>query len=135
MIRQCFLAKTGIRFHSDLLPALGIQPSALWPEVLKRPPALVNADISSIPSDSLTAVPAPDPSHSRMSTAGTLVNYADVPPPGSGSGALTEEQEDLLDIRCEVYDQLKLALYWWVLEIIPLRHKVQQEDSYWSSDF
>ncbi|THH13395.1 hypothetical protein EUX98_g9732, partial [Antrodiella citrinella] len=136
MIRQCFLSNTGIRFHSDLLPALGLDPAALWPKVLSRPKALSNADIATIPVVPSTSADV-DPStakHDRMSTSETLVNYADVQPAGPNT-VLTEEQEDLLDIRCEIYDQLTLAPAWWVLEVLPLRHKVQQETDYWASEY
>lgn len=134
MIRQAFLANTGIRFHSDLLAAVGLDPNALWPKVAPRPAALDNAAISSIPAIPSTS-DATDPVHSRMSTSGTLVNYADVPPTGLGPLALTEEQEDLLDLRCDVYDQLSLAPGWWILELLPMRHKVQREtDNYWETD-
>ncbi|TCD62865.1 hypothetical protein EIP91_006271 [Steccherinum ochraceum] len=133
MIRQCFLAKTGIRFHSDLIPGVGLDPNALWPVVSPRPKALDNAAISSIPE-----IPSGPPGgstvkgHDRGSTSGTLVNYADVPPAGSVL-TLTEEQEDLLDLRCDVYDQLALAPWWWILELLPLRHKAQKDDNYWAT--
>ena len=132
MIRQCFLTKTGIRFHTDLLPTIGLDPAALWPQVLPRPPALANAAISSISNVPSTSAPA-DTRHQRLSTSATLINYADVPPAGAAAGSLTEEQEDLLDARCDIYDQLALSWGWWVLEILPLRHKVQEEDFGWES--
>ena len=32
MIRQCFLAKTGIQFHRDSFKEVGLEPSALYPD-------------------------------------------------------------------------------------------------------
>src|SRR3979490_1125552 len=40
MIRQCFKANTGIRFHSPLLAALRIDPNTLYPAVLTSPPPI-----------------------------------------------------------------------------------------------
>ncbi|PSR73063.1 hypothetical protein PHLCEN_2v11085 [Hermanssonia centrifuga] len=37
MIRQCFLAKTGIRFHTSLFPNVGLDPATLYPDVKPRP--------------------------------------------------------------------------------------------------
>lgn len=34
----------------------------------------------------------------------------------------TEEDEELKDALCPLYDQLTLSWAWWILEIIPLRH-------------
>jgi len=92
MIRQCFLSKTGIRFHGDLLRAVGLDPSALYPEVRPRPEAL-------------------EPT--------TLSSFA------------TEEQEDLIDSLCPIYDQLALAPYWWGLEFWLVKQRVQDEHNHW----
>lgn len=40
MIRQCFLTNTGILFNSARLRKVGLDPAALYPKVLERPPAL-----------------------------------------------------------------------------------------------
>ncbi|KAI0368948.1 hypothetical protein BV20DRAFT_434793 [Pilatotrama ljubarskyi] len=40
MIRECFRTNTGIRFHGDLLRAIGLDPAALHPLVAERPPPL-----------------------------------------------------------------------------------------------
>ncbi|KAG7451929.1 uncharacterized protein BT62DRAFT_959841 [Guyanagaster necrorhizus] len=42
MIRQCFLLKTGIMFHRELLKNFGIEPSTLYPEVKPRPPPITS---------------------------------------------------------------------------------------------
>ncbi len=40
MIRQCFLANTGIRFHAELLRTVGLDPDSLYPIVKFRPPPI-----------------------------------------------------------------------------------------------
>ncbi|PSR72079.1 hypothetical protein PHLCEN_2v12060 [Hermanssonia centrifuga] len=116
MIRQCFLTNTGIRFHSELLPNAGLDPASLYPVVLPRPPAIY------------TSPSVPSPSHTRDNTARTLVNYADATP-----SVLTEEEHDLADALCPIYDQLVIAPAWWILEILPIKHREQREDDTWHS--
>ena len=40
MIRECFKADTGIRFHGELLKRIGLDPVTLHPTVQERPPPL-----------------------------------------------------------------------------------------------
>ncbi|KAI8981358.1 hypothetical protein BD414DRAFT_549728 [Trametes punicea] len=40
MIRECFKTNTGIRFHGELLKRIGLDPAALHPIVMDRPPPL-----------------------------------------------------------------------------------------------
>jgi hypothetical protein len=47
---------------------------------------------------------------------------------------LTEEEEDLEDALCPIYDQLKLKKSWWALEILPVRHRVQRENGSWDHE-
>ncbi|PCH34305.1 hypothetical protein WOLCODRAFT_61605 [Wolfiporia cocos MD-104 SS10] len=110
MIRECFKMNTGIRFHAEGLRSIGLDPASLWPHVQPRPPA-----IYSMPS--LTA------DHARASTADTLVNGDEHP--------LTEEENDYIDALSPIYDQLQLAKYWWVLEVIPLEHRHKRMDGTW----
>ncbi|GJE97838.1 DUF2235 domain-containing protein [Phanerochaete sordida] len=105
MIRQCFLANTGIRFHAELLRGAGLDPGALHPAVRERPPALF---LSPSPS-----VPTPDATPERR---------------------LSEEEEDLADALCPVYDQLARARGWWALELLPMRHRVQRADGRWETE-
>lgn len=49
MIRQCFLANTGIRFHAELLRGVGLDPAALYPAVQDRPAALHYAPAAPVP--------------------------------------------------------------------------------------
>ncbi|KAI0288164.1 hypothetical protein B0F90DRAFT_1812849 [Multifurca ochricompacta] len=80
MIRQCFLAKTGIQFHRDAL----------------RP------------------------------TDDTLIDQVQASP------SAAEEDEELADALSSTHDQLKINKSWWILEVLPIRHKVQnRRDASW----
>lgn len=187
MIRQCFLANTGIHFHTALLPNVGIDPNSLYPIVRDRPAALTPKDVVSdeeyaqlqaqAPAATpITASPMPLPMtpaiavstelrppgiHDRQNSAQTLVNDSpaltpakETPPsplplalpfmlpPTLGkttktrlttlaSGALSEEEEDLADLLCPLYDQLSLAPGWWVLEVLPMTQRFQAKDDTW----
>lgn len=121
MIRECFRTNTGIRFHSNLLKNIGLEPAALYPKVLDRPEA-----IYTIPP----TIPLPD--HARESTAETTRTLVD----GAGTDVvLSEEEEDILDALSPVYDQLSLAPGWWVLELLPMRFKKQHSDNTWVSNW
>ncbi|GJJ14164.1 hypothetical protein Clacol_008424 [Clathrus columnatus] len=53
------------------------------------------------------------------------------PPPAaavSDKDALSEEEEDLLDLRCPIHDELKNKLAWWILEILPARKNYRGVD-------
>ena len=48
---------------------------------------------------------------------------------------VSEEQEDLADALSPIYDQLRLAPLWWILEVIPHRQQYQKdEDNHWESE-
>ncbi|KAI0094239.1 hypothetical protein BDY19DRAFT_880415 [Irpex rosettiformis] len=113
MIRQCFLANTGIRFHSELLRNIGIDPDSLYPVVKPRPPPMyaTPSDVRKEEKDNTKAA----------SRAGTL-------------NTLTEEEEDLEDALSPLYDQLLKKKWWWLLEMWPVRHRVQREDDSWKRE-
>lgn len=114
MIRQCFLTNSGIRFHADLLKTVGLDPASLYPTVKPRPPAMYSTPSTpSSPSD-----------HTRDASGATLVDRSSVP--------ISEEEEDYVDALCPIYDQLKLAWYWWILEVVPLEHRMQDAEHKWS---
>lgn len=104
MIRQCFLANTGIRFHPELLRGAGIDPASLHPVVQERPDPLYWSPTTT--------------------TANSTVQ----------GGWPTEEEEDLADALSPIYDQLSLKKGWWCLEFVPMRHRVQLEDDSWAME-
>ena len=48
---------------------------------------------------------------------------------------MSEEEEDLFDALSPIYDQLKLAKPWWVLEFLPMKHRMQKEDGTWGRSY
>ncbi|KAI0812234.1 hypothetical protein BC629DRAFT_1280613 [Irpex lacteus] len=103
MIRECFKANTGIRFHTSLLKQVGLDPESLYPIVKERP-----------------ALSSPLPTNPTEVRA-YLDKLATAP-----HGALTEEEEDLADALCPIYDQLDIAKVWWTLEVVPLVQRYQK---------
>jgi len=119
MIRQCFLAKTGIRFHSSLFESVGLDYSTLYPVVLDRPEPLFE-----LPADYNRDIKGHKRSDTEISTQ-TLVNPESAP---QSLAFLSEEIEDLLDARATIYDQLTLAKFWWILEYLPMTQRFQKTD-------
>ena len=111
MVRQCFLAGTGIMFNAQLLARIGLDPGTLHPHVLRRPDPVTfeRADRSRIASD-------------HSSGMVTVVNKEMI---------LTEEEEDLADILSPINDELSLSKSWWLLEILPLKQRYQKKDGTW----
>ncbi|KAI0789554.1 hypothetical protein C8Q75DRAFT_718500 [Abortiporus biennis] len=109
MIRQCFLANTGIQFYGPLLRTVGLDPNALYPIIQPRPAV--------------------------MTTSTVTIGYANqalpVGPDGQVMNPMSEEEEDLRDLMSPIYDQLSLVWGWWLLELVPMRHRVQAENNVW----
>ena len=110
MIRQCFIANTGIMFHKATFPKVGLDPDTLYPQVLPRPPTIFQ-------DHKVHTIPVPRPC--VISDDRTAVVYSD------GGAFVNEAEEDLADALSPIYDQLKLAKYWWILELIPQTIKYQ----------
>ena len=200
MIRECFLARTGIQFEADRLRELGLDPDTLYPKVSKppvesfipSPPATSTPEVAhkeshtkaetkdtkiDPPPETEKAAPtlvhsfAPalgeakpgmtesEEQHTRVnniSMDGTLVDEADDTKAEimsnvteenepvvdddedekdkkdsastANEGNLPEEHHNARDRVSPIFDQLKLAKYWWILEFIPLRERVQKAD-------
>lgn len=126
MIRECFKTKTGIMFDRDGLRGLGLDPDALYPDVLPRPPPLPvgNARIQDIPTEG---------SVSQVQKDSALKNFSGGTPEVSGALIQTEEELELKDALSPIYDQLSLAWFWWILEIFPIKQRFQRGDNTWSS--
>ncbi|KAJ3488319.1 hypothetical protein NLI96_g2922 [Meripilus lineatus] len=162
MIRQCFIMNTGIKFHAPLLRTVGLEPNLLWPQVIPRPAPITFASLNSDEQhtvlrhvrEATAGTPAPHPTSADYSTLRTLVNYADAPadpittgelgyggvqlpigPDGKPMLVMSEEEADLRDALCPIYDQLSLVPGWWILELLPMRHRVQKDDDSWMGDW
>jgi hypothetical protein len=125
MIRQCFIAKTGIQFYRETFKDIGLDPHTLYPHVLKRPPAL-----SPTPS---TVAEVRAAVHAVEATDATLTDNIEVQAsPSAASTFETEEDEELADAVMPIYDELKLSKGWWILEYLPIRHHMQnRHDMSW----
>jgi len=114
MIRECFKTETGIMFTCEGLRNAGLDPTMLYPYVQKRPPPLPisNSQLQYIPR-------APSKPSADADNAVQVVK--------------SEEEHELLDAMSPIYDQLKLAVPWWILELIPVKQHFQKGDNSWSS--
>ncbi|KIY71582.1 hypothetical protein CYLTODRAFT_487175 [Cylindrobasidium torrendii FP15055 ss-10] len=139
MVRECFLARTGIMFDTERLRDIGLEPTTLSPFVTPRPPPLSTKGKSIISPEpefkkSFTQKVAdgvkgmftrPDMSASMASS----VMSASVDP------FISEEEEELRDALQPKYDQLKHAKFWYLLEVIPMEFRRQIGDGSTESRF
>ena len=114
MIRQCFLANTGIMFHKDTFFKIGLDPNTVFPKVLPRSPMILQ-------DPKIHTIPVPKPT--VVEDDRKAVVYTD------GGAFVNEAEEDLADALCPMYDQLKLAKYWWMLEMIPQKIHYQSSEN------
>jgi uncharacterized protein (DUF2235 family) len=116
MVRQCFILRTGILFHKNMFKDIGMDPDTLYPHVLPRPPPIPYTPGCL--------------AHQYDSPINFAKNYKEtvkVKEPFTN-----EEEEDLLDALTPVYDQLKMAKGWWILELVPYKHRYQRPDDSWT---
>jgi len=131
MIRQCFLANTGIQFYLTTFKHIGVDHTMLLPFVTTRPRELETS--TSCVAEAKASTYCPDPQNV------TLNDQAQASPIAACTFK-SEEHEELLDALSPIHDQLDLLKAWWILEILPLRHLVQDRKelswkSYWQYVF
>lgn len=138
MIRECFRTNTGIQFHAPLLRSIGIEPNHLYPYIQPRPEAISFSSLSvGVQSSVLDTVreAAKQPPPPVDTDATVSCGYTGTPLAIGSDGkmvmTLSEEEEDLRDALCPIYDQLSYAPVWWLLELLPMRHREQKEDDSW----
>ncbi|KAF8157844.1 hypothetical protein B0H34DRAFT_844310 [Crassisporium funariophilum] len=127
MIRECFKTNSGIIFHTDGIQSIGIDPASLYPVVLPRPPAL-SINKSSPETSFIRPIPKSEP----------LVYDADFDDHAliiSDEPRETEEEAELKDALSPIYDQLSLRWFWWILELLPMKHRYQAKDNAWTAWF
>ncbi len=132
MIRECFLAKTGIQFYRESFKGIGLDPTTLYP--------LVTPQSKPLKPSASTVSELRASAHKAEATEDTLTDNEVQGSPLAASTFKSEADEELADILSPIYDQLKLAWGWWILEILPLRHQVQDRHDllwkpYWSYVF
>ncbi|KAJ7028390.1 hypothetical protein C8F04DRAFT_1119191 [Mycena alexandri] len=126
MIRECFKTNSGIMFDCEGLRSIGLDPDSLYPHVAPRPPPLPlnNLRIQSVPTSK---------KQSKVQAEAALSNFASSEAPPTPHK--TEEELDLLDAMCPIYDQLTLAWFWWILEFLPVKQRYQKGDNTWVTYF
>jgi hypothetical protein len=101
-------------FHKDTLPKVGLDPATVYPQVLPRPLIIFQ-------DPKVHTIPVPKPV--VVYDDRTAVVYTD------GNAFVNEAEEDLADALSPMYDELKLAKFWWILEVIPQKYKYQSSET------
>ncbi|KAI6161304.1 hypothetical protein EDD17DRAFT_1759355 [Pisolithus thermaeus] len=110
MIREIFKANVGILFYRSMFEQIGMDPSTLLSASGPRPPIIFNSPIKGIYNVS---------DHVK----GRAVQCD---PTGK---CVSEEVEDLNDALAPMYDRLKFAPFWWILEVLPqVRYYLREKD-------
>ncbi len=121
-------------FDSQRLRLLGLDPTTLHPFVTPRPPVLSVDSAMMIRSG-----PPRPPLKERLVSAIRRRTLRTAPEDEVHASALrpigTEEEEELRDALSPIYDQLKRSRSWWILEVIPMVFRHQEEDDNWESRF
>ncbi|GAB1521582.1 hypothetical protein RhiTH_004679 [Rhizoctonia solani] len=134
MIRECFLNNTGILFHSAELEEIGLSPPTLWPTV-KIPTPI--ADGHKPQASDATMVDSPEEVRDDPMSSKTKING--VEPPKTMSALVPPEfiklgsEADAKDALEPIYDQLSIAKWWWILELLPMKKRYQRHDKSWST--
>jgi hypothetical protein len=129
MVRECFKTNSGIMFNTERLREIGLDPTTLWPEVLERPPPLP------VPKGMRMESP---PLRPWIDTFLWLLGRRMLPPADPSTAREpphSEEEEELQDALSPIYDRLLQNLAWWILEIVPMKHRSQRGDHEWVSWF
>ena len=147
MIRETFRTNTGIMFHSEGLRRIGLDPSRLYKTVRDRPPAVVlggdetwregepvdltwRSRLSSWWRGGGSVGSEGRRVFSRVSGVDGKI-AVDVHSKDGLVVKSSEEEEDLKDALTPMHDKLRIRWVWWILEILPRRFRVQNEDREW----
>lgn len=140
MIRQTFHCNTGIRFSTAALAETGLDVHSLWPICKKLPrPQVGPADDMVQQYKSGRLEPLNWRSHAlepvlRRRADADADNQDESDSDSEDErlalkGSWTPEQsEDYFDCFADINDQLAVAKSWWLLECMPIKARVQQEE-------
>lgn len=135
MIRQCFECDTGIIFSTGPLAEAGIDLETVWP-VYKTPkppvvgpaPHLVKQyEAEKLPPLRRRSTALGVDKSQRKDSSTTLLNESERR--RFEADLLPEQVEDHFDSLARINDQLKDAKGWWILEMWPVKVRVQKKDS------
>ncbi|KAF8718271.1 hypothetical protein AX14_011954 [Amanita brunnescens Koide BX004] len=123
MVRECFKTRSGIIFNTESLCEIGIDPSTICPVVLPRPPALFDA--------AKTRVIETPPSTSLFQSSEAKRKAIQAEEDKKKLAFVNEEDEELRDALSPLFDQLKLAPFWWIVEFLPLPMRYEKAHNHW----
>ncbi|THW48985.1 hypothetical protein D6D21_02648 [Aureobasidium pullulans] len=137
MIRQCFECNTGILFNTHRLAEEGIDVHMLYPvyHKLERPTVgpspntmekYHQGEIAPISRRS-TVLEAQDDDHKHGLYNVNL--WQDAEKQKIAEHWVPEQMEDCLDAIAPLNDQLVQAKFWWILEVWPIKVRLQPRDS------
>ncbi|KAF8330655.1 hypothetical protein F5887DRAFT_1178523 [Amanita rubescens] len=127
MVRECFKTKSGIIFKTETLREIGIDPNRLHPNILPRPPALFDQVKSQVIETPTSA--------SLFKSIGSLFKSSEAKRKAREAEKeqkapfISEEEEELRDSLSPHFDQLKLARFWWILEVLPVSMTSQKANN------
>ncbi|KAF2752802.1 hypothetical protein EJ05DRAFT_515388 [Pseudovirgaria hyperparasitica] len=125
MIRQCFECDTGILFSTSALAEQGLDLSTLWPDYKPTERPRTGPSSTLLEKYEQGAIPP----ITRRSTALGLDDSTQHDRANIGSlDLLPEQMEDYLDSMAGINDQLVQAKGWWILELWPVKVRVQLKD-------
>ena len=118
-------------FNSQSLANIGLDPSSLHPDVRERPCALTVGPSDFIRDPPATPIPINilDLTKKRERQPNLLKDL------GCEDVSGTEEEEELKDALSPKYDQLSIAKFWWICEVLPFIHIRQLEQGNWKRSF
>jgi len=126
MIRECFKTNSGITFLTDGMKEIGLDPASLHHVVQPRPAAIA-IDSSSDPTVFIAKIPK----KTKPPTTTTCSLMDEKNQASAKAPFQTEEEAEFADSLAPIYDQLELKWYWWILELIPMKHRFQAKDNKW----
>jgi hypothetical protein len=156
MIRECFLAGTGIQFHRSAFSDIGMDPSNLYPFVTSRPapipstPELVehanidaevderteryeDGELKKPDSDNISSTKRP--AHHEHTASGVGTSLANEMQADRQAVVLqmSEEEEEIRDALTPSFDALQPMSAWWILEFLPIKMRVQNKNMHWTT--
>ena len=152
MIRQCFACNTGIIFDTSSLADIGIDVPSVWPTYIPNkvpvvgpsPTAMEHYEAGSLPpiwrrstalkADQKNKQKKKDAQKQKKGTAEQEIFFHTDPSTdaeGLSLELLPEQVEDHFDALQPINDMLKQAKGWWVLEVWPVKVKIQKKTDQW----
>lgn len=122
MIREMFATNTGIMVYARGLRRIGLDLNPdTWCPIFERSPPMKVPE-GSIIREPITQARMTEEEHENLIRVLAAEEHY-----------MSEHEMDLRDALSPMYDQLSLAPFWWILEVLPIKHRYQKEDNSWAS--